>query len=251
MKTAAVTFIIYAFASATLASADERINVYGPGGPAPAMKEAAAKFEKETGNPVNVIAGPTGQWIAQAKKDADIVFSGSENMMTGFIKALEGRIVESTVEPLFIRPSTILVRKGNPKKISGIRDLAKPGAKVLVVEGAGQVGLWEDVAGRTGDLSLLSGFRRNIVEVAANSGDARKVWVDHPEIDAWLIWNHWQVANRDLADQVEVEPELRIWRPSDVSLTKTGRDKHAVQDFVAFLKSSEGRAIFEKWGWSH
>lgn len=232
------------------APAAESIRVYGPGGPAPAMKEAAAAFEKKTGTAVQVTAGPTDQWIEKANQDADIVFSGSENMMTAFIKAMKGQIVASTVEPLFIRPSTILVRKGNPKAIAGIRDLTKPGMKVLVVEGAGQVGMWEDVAGRTGDLGLLAGFRRNIVKVAGNSGEARKIWTEQAEIDAWLIWNHWQVANKELADAVEVEPELRIWRPSDLSLTKRGADKPQARDFVAFLKSSEGRAIFKKWGWN-
>lgn len=232
------------------AHAAETLRVYGPGGPAPAMKEAAAAYEKKTGTTVQVTAGPTGEWIDKARQDADIVFSGSENMMTGFIKAMDGQIVPSTVEPLFIRPSTILVRKGNPKKISGIRDLIKPGMKVLVVEGAGQIGMWEDVVGRTGDIGLLAGFRRNIVQVTGNSGEARQIWIDRPEVDAWLIWNHWQIANKELADAVNVEPELRIWRPSDVSLTKRGHDKPQAVAFIAFLKSSEGRAIFKKWGWS-
>ncbi len=80
------------------AHAGETIHLYGPGGPAPAMKEAAAAYEKKTGTPVQVTAGPTGEWIDKAKQDADIVFSGSENMMTGFIKAMNGQIVLSTIE---------------------------------------------------------------------------------------------------------------------------------------------------------
>lgn len=35
------------------------LRVYGPGGPAPAMKEAAKVFEQKTGTPVVVTAGPT------------------------------------------------------------------------------------------------------------------------------------------------------------------------------------------------
>nr|MDX8317363.1 hypothetical protein [Agrobacterium rosae] len=42
------------------------IHVYGPGGPLPAMKEAAAAFEKSSGNTVIVTAGPTPQWIGKA-----------------------------------------------------------------------------------------------------------------------------------------------------------------------------------------
>lgn len=51
------------------------INIYGPGGPAPAMHEAAKQFEKNTGIEVNVTAGPTPQWAEKAKLDADIIYS--------------------------------------------------------------------------------------------------------------------------------------------------------------------------------
>ena len=235
-------------ASATLVHA-ETLKVYGPGGPAPAMKELAMAFANARGIQVDVTAGPTSNWLAQAKSDAHVIFSGSENMMLGFIAAFEGQIEQKTIEPLYLRPATILVRKGNTKTITGIRDLAKPGMKVLVTEGAGQIGMWEDVAGRTGEIALLKAFRTNIVEFAANSGLALKSWKEKPEIDAWLIWNHWQIANPDVADQVAVEPELAIWRSTSVALTKRGTQTPNAIAFTAFLTSPEGTAVFKKWGW--
>lgn len=235
-------------ASVTVAQA-ETLKVYGPGGPAPAMKELAAAFAKARGIQVDVAAGPTPTWLAQAKGDAHVIFSGSENMMLGFIAAFDGQIDQKTIEPLYMRPATILVRKGNPKAITGIRDLVKPGIKVLVTEGAGQIGMWEDVAGRAGEVALLKAFRANIVEFAANSGLALKSWKEKPEIDAWLIWNHWQIANPDVADLVAVEPDLTIWRSTSVAQTKRGLETPAARAFVAFLTSPEGEAVFKKWGW--
>lgn len=58
------------------ASAAEPLHVYGPGGPYPALKEAAETFGKAHGIDVQVTAGPTGKWLAQAKEDADVIFSG-------------------------------------------------------------------------------------------------------------------------------------------------------------------------------
>ena len=240
--------LLFAFAT-TSASAHDILRLYGPGGPAPAMKEAAQSFENETGIPVEVTAGPSGQWMASARKDADIIFSGSENMMTSFIRDLDGIILEETVRPLYVRPSTILVRPGNPKNISGIHDLMEPGIKILIVEGAGQIGLWEDVVGRTGRIDLIRAFRNNIVWHAKNSGEAKKKWTSEPSLDAWLIWNIWEVANPDIADQVEVEPELRIWRDTAVALTRRGKGKSYAAEFLEFLESDEGRAIFARWGW--
>ncbi|MEQ1612437.1 MAG: substrate-binding domain-containing protein [Hyphomicrobiaceae bacterium] len=237
-----------AFFAPALASA-QSLKVYGPGGPAPTIKELATAFAKTKGIQVDVTAGPTPTWLPQAKGDAHVIFSGADNMMLDFIRVFEGQIQQKTIEPLYLRPSTLLVRKGNPKGVKGIRDLVRPGLKVLVTEGAGQVGLWEDVVGRTGDLNLLKSVRANIVEFAANSGLALKSWKEKPEIDAWLIWNHWQIANADVADQVAVEPDLAIWRSTGVALTKRGTEMPAAAEFIQFLKSSEGEAVFKKWGW--
>src|SRR5512143_2500468 len=109
--------MVLAFGFSAEAIAGEVLRAYGPGGPLPAMKEAAAEFGKLYNVTVEVTAGPTGNWLNKAKEDADLIFSGAEYMMTDFIKAMEGRVDESTVESLYLRPSGILVRPGNPKGI--------------------------------------------------------------------------------------------------------------------------------------
>ena len=239
--------LVFGFTAGTMAG--EVLRAYGPGGPFPAMKEAAAEFGKLYGVTVEVTAGPTGNWLAKAKQDADLIFSGAEYMMTDFIKAMEGRIDESTVESLYLRPSAILVRPGNPKGIKKFEDLLKPDVKVLVVQGAGQAALWEDMAGRKGDIRTVRALRKNIVTYAANSAEARKAWIDNTALDAWIIWNIWQIANKDLADLVPVSKEYRIYRDCGIALTQQGKDKEPAPKFIAFLTSNTGRLIFEKWGW--
>src|SRR5271157_2030041 len=148
------------------------LRAYGPGGPAPAMREAAKVFGVKKNITVIINAGPTPTWKDQAMKDADLIFSGSEYMMTDFVrKDVLGLIDTSTIRTLYLRPSDILVRPGNPKGIKGVKDLAKPSIKILVVEGAGQVGMWEDVAGRTGNAKLVGSVRRNIGFSAQNSAE--------------------------------------------------------------------------------
>jgi accessory colonization factor AcfC len=230
--------------------AQERVHVYGPGGPAPAMKEAAAAFSAVHKVKVEVTAGPTGEWADRAKADADVIFSGAENMFTDFAKALPGVFDIREAEPLYLRPAAILVRPGNPRNIRGFRDLLKPGVKVLTVAGAGQVGLWEDVAGRTGEIALVRALRRNLVfPEASNSGAARQQWTAEKDIDAWLIWNIWQRSNPEVADVVELEEPFRIYRDSGIVLTVRGRTRNEAKAFVDYVKSSAGAAHFAKWGW--
>lgn len=235
----------------TPASAAEALFVYGPGGPAPAMKEAAAAFEKQTGTRVELIVGPTPSWIGKAQESADVIYSGSETMMTDLTVAMGGRIVEQTIVPLYLRPLAILVRPGNPKRIKGVNDIVQPGIRILVVNGAGQNGVWEDMAGRKGDIEMVRAMRTNIASYAPNSALARQAWIDHPDIDVWLIWNIWQVANPALADLVPIEPDYAIYRDAGVGLTLQGTRKPAAKAFVAFLRSPEGAQIFKKWGWKN
>ncbi|MFA5182982.1 MAG: substrate-binding domain-containing protein [Syntrophales bacterium] len=223
--------------------------VYGPGGPYPAMKEAAESFGKQQNVKMEVAAGPTNQWIEKAKKDADIIYSGAEYMMTDFIFAMEGRIDETTVTPLYLRPSSILVRPGNPKKIKDFPDLLKAGMKVLVVNGAGQAGLWEDIVGKDGKIETVKKFRKNIVAYAPNSAVAKKIWMENKEIDAWLIWNIWQVSNPDIADLVPMSKKYLLYRDCGVALTKQGKDKELANKFYEFVQSEDGARIFAKWGW--
>lgn len=236
-------------AALSVAGQASTVHAYGPGGPAPAMKEAAAAFKARTGVDVVVSAGPTPQWIDAARGDADVMFSGAENMMTDFVKAMNGAIDEQTIDPLYLRASNILVRPGNPRHVSGLGDLLRPGLKIMVVQGAGQTGLWEDMAGRTGDIATVRALRGNIVRVAGSSAEAKQAWASDPSIDAWIIWGIWAKANPGIADSVAVEPQYRIYRDAGVALTKTGDKNPDAVRFVTFLKSRQGAAIFRKWGW--
>ena len=197
---------------------------------------------------VIVTAGPTPKWIKDAKANADLIFSGSEVMMSSFITAIP-QIDPATVKPLYLRAAAILVRPGNPEHITGIADLFKPGHHILIVNGAGQQGLWEDVAGRTGSIADVRAFRANIAVSAGNSAQARAAWVQDKTLDAWLIWTIWQKANPTLADQVPVESDRAIYRDTGIALTKIGEARPETKEFADFLSSPAGAKIFAKWGW--
>lgn len=267
MKPEAITLALSIFLSAfpgsflqTAASAQETaptdktgilLKAYGPGGPAPAMREAAKVFGDKRGIRAEIIAGPTPTWKDPATKDADLIFSGAEYMMTDFVqKDLPGLIDTATIRTLYLRPSAILVRPGNPKGIKGVKDLANPGLRVLVVQGAGQTGMWEDVAGRTGNVKLVDAVRRNIGFFAPNSAEAKKIWSSDLSYDVWLIWTIWLKESPASADLINTEPENTIFRSCGIAITHRSEKKALAKEFVDFLTSAEGQEIFMKWGWT-
>lgn len=231
------------------APASAKVLVFGPGGPAPAMREAAERFEQKTGIDVEVVSGPTPQWIDRAKAEADLIYSGSDTMMTDFVRALPGALNQSDVIPLYDRAAAILVRKGNPLRIRGFRDLVRRGVDVLVVEGAGQDGLWEDLASRAGGIGFLRQLRPHIKTFAANSAAARDAWTSHPEIDAWVIWNIWQIENPTIADHVPVEPDVVLYRSMAIAPTRTSRSPADARAFANYLHGPEAAEIFRRHGW--
>jgi accessory colonization factor AcfC len=225
------------------------LHVYGPGGPLPALKEAADAFGKEKHIQIVVTGGPEPKWLYDAQQTADLIFSGSEDMMSDFQVAMQGALDPTTITPLYLREAAILVRPGNPTHIKGLQDLMKPGHRILVVNGAGQKGLWEDVAGRQGDIASVAKFRANIAIVSSNSGDARTDWINDKSLDAWLIWNIWQVSNPSLAEIVSIDEAHQIYRDCGIGLTTQGKSRPEAREFIRFLQSPQGAKIFQKWGW--
>ncbi|MBU2787647.1 solute-binding protein [Acidithiobacillus sp. VAN18-1] len=225
------------------------VYVYGPGGPFPAMNAAAKTFNKQYGENVTVEAGPLNKWKTEAQNNADIIYSGSENMMTDFVSKMPDLIDEKTIYPAYIRPAAILVHPGNPLHINRFSDLLKPGISVMVVQGAGQTGLWEDIAGKNGNLQTIRKLRKNIVYYAPNSADALHYWESNKSPDAWIIYNIWQISHPGSADIVPIGKRHIIYRDMDLSFTYKGEKNSAAMKFYHFLLGKDGKEIFKKYGW--
>jgi accessory colonization factor AcfC len=230
-------------------SAQGILHVYGSEGPAPAFHHAATVFGRENNVQVDVVSGPPDKWLDRAASSADVVFSSAGFMMANFVRARDLPIDEASITPLYMRPSAILVRPENPKEIRDFPDLLRPGVKVMVVTGSGQTGLWEDMAGKGGDIRTIRAFRRNIAHYAANSTEAIRVWDERHDIDAWVTWNIWHKPLRDRARLVRVSEDYVIYRQCSVALTERGKGNPAAKQFMDFLTSPEGANIFESWDW--
>ncbi len=248
MKRTVILLYVIFFLQITARSQKDTVFVYGPGGPFPAMNEAALVFGKKNHVPVQVVKGPVSKWEKSAIENADIIYSGSEYMMTNFGKKF-GIIKKETITPLYLRKSGLLVRPGNPKHIHSFSDIFKPGVKVLVVTGAGLTGVWESMAGKTKSIDSLKMLRKNIVFYAANSGIAKKKWINDKSIDVWITWNIWQISNSGLADFIPVKEKFTIYRDCGIALTANAERKKAATEFFNFLKSKDAKPIFKKWGW--
>ncbi|WP_103106956.1 extracellular solute-binding protein [Brevibacillus reuszeri] len=233
-------------ASTNVAPKEEVIHVYGPGGPLGPMKELAERFTKETKLKVEVTAGPEAKWINQAKVDADVVFGGSEYMLQEMVSKYPELIDEKSRTSLYPRAAGILVRKGNPKKVEGIKDLTKPGVKIIDVNGAGQLGLWEDLAGRQG---LIPGIQHNIAISVKSSAEAIELWKNNNQLDAWITYESWHYRLTEETDLIQLPEAEKLYRGTPIAIAKTTDNKKTAQQFVEYLKTEQAHQVFQKWGW--
>jgi accessory colonization factor AcfC len=239
------TLLLVCFRSELLAQ-DTILKVYGPGGPLGPMKECAEIFSKAQGIKVEVIAGPESKWIDQAKQDADLIFGGAEYMLTDFILRHPGLVDENTRTSLYIRAAGILVRKQNPKQIKSLLDLTKEGMRLLDVNGAGQLGLWEDMAGAQG---LIPKIQKNIAVSVGASAEAIEKWESMPELDAWITFESWHYRLKDITDLIQFPEKEKIYRGTPIAITKISKNRDNSKQFIDFLKTEQAHVIFQKWGW--
>ena len=226
--------------------AQDTLFVYGPGGPLAPMEECASVFSKKFSIPVKVTAGPEAKWIEQAKTNADLVFGGAEYMLTQFAMQHPGMIDSSTRTELYKRAAGILVRPGNPKNIKSFSDLAKPGIKLLDVNGAGQLGMWEDLAGRQ---DLIAAIQKNIHRSFANTALGIEGWKSDTSFDAWINYASWHYRLKDVTALVKIPGAATIYRGTPIAITTITDQKNDAMKFINFLQTKEAHDIFIKWGW--
>lgn len=228
-------------------SAQPTLRIYGTEGLLSApLKECAELFYRQTGVAVKITEGIEGRWIAAARQNADIIFGGSEYMMTDFMMRNRGLVDPLTRITLYSRSVCILVRSGNPKKIESVEDLARPGIRIIEVVGAAQLGLWEDVAGI---LDIIPDIRANVVYSVRTTAEAVRQFKKNLGIDAWITYESLHYNMSEDSEIVLLPEGQRIARGTPFAVTNISRRREDALQFLEFLKSDEAHGIFQRWGW--
>jgi len=235
--------------SAGTAIAQESLHLYGPLGTNMAIEEAAVAYSSRSNVGLEVVSGPTADWLDRAVQDGDLIFCTGDFIMSDFARKDELAIDDTSLTALYVRPSVMLVRPGNPKDVRDFPDLLRPGMKVMMVNASGQTGLWENITGKLQSLPTLVALEKNIVLCAADSEEALRAWKERTDIDAWIAWNVWHIPRRDLAEVVPMSKDYRIYRRCSIAVADRARSNPAAGGFVRYLASAEGAEIFESWGW--
>lgn len=229
---------------------DGVVKLYGACGPQNALRHVANAWQSRSHVRVTITCGPEQDWSSQAQQDADIIWGTSEQSMSAFLMSFPG-FSSKDVKPVYLRPTVIVVKRGNPHRIHGFEDLLRPGVRIVVTEGSGisntsGTGSWEDVAGRLGRLDDVVRFRSNIVAFSTGSGASFKAF-QSLDADAWITWPEWAVDYPQILEAVPIARDRRIWRDLNVVVSPAADPEAAL--FVTFLVSEEAQKLMAPAGY--
>jgi molybdate transport system substrate-binding protein len=178
----------------------------------------------------------------------DIFLPGSPDYLLEAAKQGVVNLTTGHVEVFAYLVPAIIVQKGNPRNITSLEDLAKPGIRVGIADPESVcVGLYaRDLLQKNGLWETVS---KNIV-VYVQSCDATAALIPEKAVDAVVGWHVFQAWTPDKADIVWITPN-RITKISYIAgaVSVFAENRASAEDFLDFLASGDGRAIWAKYGY--
>ena len=209
----------------------------------PPVSELAETFGRENG--IKVISDYAGAEVLLSKiklgSQGDLYIPGDREFICR--AAEEGLILYQKSVCYFV--PTILVQKGNPKKISSLDDLIKPGIKL----GLGHphnlpVGR---IAKKIFEKNTISwrDVERNLKFQSATV-NVLGIQIQAGALDAVIVWDAMARYYSEYGEEVPIPVGRNVISTVDVGVLKFTKHRELAEKFVAFLTSGRGQEIFRK-----
>ena len=212
----------------------------------PATEEAALAFEQKTGVKVRLHFGGSGKMLSDMKlgNRGDLYFPGSSDFME--LAKRQKLVVPETEKLIVYLIPAINVPAGNPKGIKTLADLAKPGVRVGIARPEQVcVGLYAvEVLVHN---KLAEKVRPNIITHADSCAKTANL-VALGTVDAILGWRVFHYWNPEKVETVLLKRE-ETPRVGYIPIAQSVfcKQPELARQFVEFLLSDEGKAIYKKW----
>ncbi|KKK74086.1 hypothetical protein LCGC14_2887290 [marine sediment metagenome] len=221
------------------------VRLYAGAGLRPAVDELAAAFKAHTGITVEPDYAGSGLLITRARMDpeADLFMPGD----VWYVDRLheQAGLIEAKTPVAYFVP-VIIIAKGNPKKISGLKDLFRDDVRVALGKAkACQIGR------TSGKILKKSGLDRSGIKDPLESLTVNElgVWVKMNNADVAIVWDAIAANFADSVDVVEIPKDKNIISRVVVGLMKTSKDKASARKFVEFMTGQGGQEILARRGY--
>jgi len=248
----------------TTSNAGQTVNIVGYSVPQPAYDSLTAAFAKTAAGKGVTFHASYGASGSQSKavaagQAADYVAFSVEPDVQNLVPAKVSANWAKTSTDGIVATSVvvIVVRKGNPKKITGWNDLTKSGVKIVTPDPASSgsakwniLAAYQHVIAAGGTeaeaKTYLTNFFGNVISRAASGADATTQFVSGTG-DVLISYEDEAIAARQAGHDVDyVVPAQTVLIENPATVTKTA--PRAAKDFLTYVRSEAGQKIFASKG---
>lgn len=213
------------------------------------MEEVIKLYRDRTGMEVNVTYGGVGTLLSQIllSKRGDILVVPSPDIME---RAKEKGVIvlESIKETVYMAPC-INTQLGNPKRIQGLKDLARPGIRLglanpeIVYAGA----IAAEIIEKNLSKEEKEAIRDNIVTYVEDFNKLAALLI-MKQVDAIIGLNFLKGWYPDKVDTVRLKPNevIRIGAGKAAIISYT-QNRAEAERFIHFLSSEEAKGVFKRY----
>ena len=215
----------------------------------PPALAAKAAFEKAHPDiTLDMTFGGSGTLLNQIalEQTGDIYMPGSDDYMD---KAEKQKVVLPKTRRIvaYLVP-VICVQHGNPKHIQSLQDLARPKITVGLAK-AGAVCLGDASEEALKSAGLEAQVKKNIITYAGSCEQTQQL-VQSAEVDAVIGWDAFKSWAPDKIDIVPIPAKFIRLHNIPAAVCVYSKQQQAAKQFIGFLTSRQGKAIFAKHGYS-
>jgi molybdate transport system substrate-binding protein len=221
--------------------ADESVTVYAASSLSGPFKEIAAAFEAaHPGSKVTLDFAASSELAAQINQGAPAdVFASAD--LTNMKKLADGTI--GVASEFATNRLQIIVGVGNPKGITGLADLAKPGVTFVSADPSVPIGKYaQQVLDKAGVKVTPASLEANV------KGIVTKVTLG--EADAGIVYVTDVLAAGAKAQGVDIPADVNVIAHYPIGVPAKSAHAASGADFVAFVLSSAGQQILAKYGFA-
>ena len=228
-------------------SADKELMLYCAAGIRPPADELVEVFEREYGIKISPDYAGSEVLLSKIKlvRRGDLYMPGDKHYIE---QAVREDMILSRRSVCYWVP-TILVQKGNPKKIYGLADFLKPGIKLGLgdpdVCAIGRISkqilaknniTWEDI-------------QKNLIFQSLTVNELG-MQIQATSLDAVIVWDAMARYYSEYGDAIPIAVEKNVISTVDIGVLKFTKHKELAEKFVEFVTSEAGQRIFNKHNYS-
>jgi molybdate transport system substrate-binding protein len=209
------------------------------------VEKVARDYEAAYRIPVQINYGPSETLVGSIGINpvGDLFLPADDS----YLRPLEEKGLIAEVIPLARMTPVIAVRKGNPKKVRGVRDLLRPDVRVALAADSAAVGKMTrealQVTGQWDDLKRATAVFKTMVTEVAND-------VKVGTVDAGIVWDALLVKQYEADLEAVAAPELASTTANvPVAVLRNSTQPTAALRFARYLSARDrGLKAFEDAG---